>query len=229
MASLLALTVGGLFEAADRREELRTAGVPDEVIDQAGIGGATWANVVLLAAWGGTILYALYLNPDYQSWRWWRRQQSDLQFSTTHAQVGQQAGAWPPPPPQRKPRVVPFINWRGTVNVHEQNVQAGGDVNGVHGGTVSQQGSVSGLPIEVVVALMAQYRAALIEMDPGSRQEAELVLASLDRAISLPHPDTDAASRHLETLKMIAQRAAVSAAAGAGAKLLWSLLESWPF
>ena len=106
---------------------------------------------------------------------------------------------------------------------------AGGDVSGVHGGTVSQQGSVSGLPIEVVVALMVQYRAALIEMDPGSREQAELVLANLEREIGLPKPDTTAASRHLEMLKAIAQRAVISAASGTGTKLVSALLKSWPF
>ncbi len=231
-ASWVALTAGGLFAAADQRKALEAAGIPDEVVDQAGIGGAAWANVVLLAAWVGTGLYALYLNPEYLFWRRSRQDGYTPQQPATLPPPGQSGqGRYSSPPiiHEQKPRAVPLINWRGTVNVHEQVVHAGGNVSGVHGGTVSQQGSVSGLPIEAVVALMAQYRAVLIEMDPDSRQQAELVLADLERAISLPKPDTTAASRHLELLKAIAQRAVISAASGTGAKLVSALLKSWPF
>jgi len=66
-------------------------------------------------------------------------------------------------------------------------------------------------------------------MDPSSRQEAELVLANLEREISLQQPDTAVASRHLEMLKAIAQRAVISAASGTGTKLVSALLKSWPF
>jgi len=38
-----------------------------------------------------------------------------------------------------------------------------------------------------------------------------------------------AASRHLELLKAIAQRAVISAASGTGTKLVSALLKSWPF
>lgn len=231
-AAWVALTAGGLFAAADQRNALEDAGVPDEVIDQAGISGSTWAYVVLFAAWGGTSLYALYLNPEYLSWRRFRRDGDTPHQAATltvSPRGGPQRDSSPPRIREQKPRAVPLINWRGTVNIHEQVVQAGGDVSGVHGGTVSQQGSVSGLPIEVVVALMVQYRAALIEMDPGAREQAELVLANLEREIGLPKPDTTAASRHLEMLKAIAQRAVISAASGTGTKLVSALLKSWPF
>jgi hypothetical protein len=66
-------------------------------------------------------------------------------------------------------------------------------------------------------------------MDPDSRQHAELVLADLEREISLPKPDTTAAKGHLEMLKAIAQRAVISTASGAGTKLLSTLLQAWPF
>ncbi len=231
-ASWVALTAGGLFAAADQREALEEAGVPDEVIDQAGISGATWAYVVLFAVWGGTSLYALYLNPEYLSWRRSGRDGYASHQSaalTPPAHGGPLRDSSPPLTREQRPRAVPLINWRGTVNVHEQVVHAGGDVTGVHGGTVSQRGSVSGMSVEAVLALVAQYRTALIEMDPSSRQEAELILANLEREILLPQPDTTAASRHLEMLKAIAQRAVISAASGTGTKFVSALLKSWPF
>jgi hypothetical protein len=231
-ASWVALSTGGLFAAADQRDALKAAGVPAEVVDQTGISGATWAYVVLFAAWGGTSLYALYLNPEYLSWRRFRREgyhPAQAAAPTEWSPGGSRRDSSSPPIREQKRRAVPLVNWRGTVNVHEQVVNAGGDVSGVHAGTVSQQGSVSGLQVEAVVALMAQYRAALIEMDPSSRQQAELALANLESEISLPQPDTTVASRQLEVLKAIAQRAVVLAASGAGAQLVTALLKSWTF
>ena len=231
-----AAAVGGLFEAAERTQTLRESGAPDSVVDATVASGDTWAVWVVVAVWLGSGLYALYLNPEYVQWRARR---------LGHQYVGggsvqgvpppTPSSAWGAPAPSASTMQITNNIYGGVNNVNAQAtvVQAGGNVSGVNGGKVDQTATSSGLQAEVVLAFISQYRAALTDLDPGSRQAAEAQLDQLEAEISSPEPDEGVVNRQLHTLKALAHHAVASgltkAAATAGSALMATLLSTWPF
>ena len=119
------------------------------------------------------------------------------------------------------------------VSAHATAVQSGGDVTGINGGMVEQSATSTGLPADAVFAFINQYRAALLELDYGSRQAAEAQLDQLAAEMSSDEPDAVVVKGHLHTLRALAHQAATGgatkAAAVAGSALMSTLLNNWPF
>ena len=248
----VAAALGGVFEAAEQTEKLRDAGASESAVEAAGLNGDAWASWVFVAVWLGSSLYALYLNPEYVQWRASRLGQQGVDSGP--------ASSIPPPAPPRAwvpggsaQHVPPPANaWAGHVpaapsvqitnniyggvnNVNSQatTVQAGGNVSGVNGGRVKQSATSTGLQADAVLAFMAQYRAALLELDDGSRRAAETQLNQLAAEIASPELDEDSVRSHLHTLRALAHHAVASGARGAaaagGSALMSTLLNNWPF
>lgn len=228
-------SVGGLFEAAEQAQTLRESGVPESVVKASVARGDAWAYWVIVAVWLGSSLYALYLNPEYVQWRSRRLGHQSLSggsvppFSPPAAPT-----SWIAPAPSTSTVQITNNIYGGVNNVNAQAnvVQAGGNVKGVHGGKVEQSATSWGVQPEVVLAFISQYRAALVEMDHGSRQVAEVQLDQLAAEMRSAEPDEVVVNRHLHTLKALAHHAVASgaakAAAVAGSTLMATLLDGWP-
>jgi len=235
--AIVCAVIGGLFEAAQRSQSLREAGVPDDVVAATVAPGDAWATWVIAGVWLGTCLYALYLNPEYLEWRARRLGGENVAVVPTYYPSPQTPShSWAAPQPMTPP-VQQITNhiYGGTNNVNAQAtvVQAGGDVRGVNGGKVAQSASSAGLEPEVVLAFISQYRAALRELDVGSRQAAEAQLDQLSVEMASSAPDEAIVSRNIHTLKALAHHAVTSgltrAAATAGSAMMATLLNNWPF
>jgi hypothetical protein len=227
----ISLIAGGVFAAADEGQEMRDAGVPDAVVETAGPQGDAWAYWVVAVVWAVTSAYALYLNPEYVQWRARR--------------IGNQAASEfgqpplgllnPPPPPAGAPSMHITTNiYGGTNSVNTQGamVNAGGDVTDVNSGAVEQSTSSEGLEPAVILALIEQYRIALVELDHDARHVAEHRLDQLALEMATAEPDEPAVKGHLESVRAIAHQAVMAgagrAAGAGGAALLSALLSNWP-
>jgi hypothetical protein len=234
--AFVAAAAGGLLEAAERNQALRESGAPDSVVNATVASGDTWAVWVIAAVWLGSSLYALYLNPEYVQSRARRLgYQSVGSGSVQGVPPPTPSSAWGAPAPSASTMQITNNIYGGVNNVNAQAtvVQAGGNVSGVNGGKVDQTATSSGFQAEVVLAFISQYRAALTELDLGSRQAAEAQLDQLEAEISSPEPDEFVVNRLLHTLKALAHHAVSSgvtrAAAAAGSALMATLLSNWPF
>ncbi len=231
-----AAAVGGVFEAAEQTENLRAAGVPDSVLEAAGVRGAAWASWVFAAVWLGSSLYALYLNPEYVRWRASRLGHQGVgDGPVPHVPPPAPLSAWASPAPTASAVQITNNIYGGVNNVNAQAtaVRAGGNVSGINGGKVEQSATSTGLQADVVLAFINQYRAALIELDDGSRRAAEAQLDQLAAEMRSPEPNEESVKGHIHTLKALAHHAissgATKAAAAAGSALMSTLLGSWPF
>lgn len=234
--AIVCAVIGGFFAAAQRSQSLREAGVPDDVVAATVAPGDAWATWVIAGVWLGTCLYALYLNPEYLEWRARRLGGQNLDAVPTYYPSPQtQSQPWAAPQPMTPPVQITNHIYGGTNNVNAQAtvVQAGGDVREVNGGKVAQSASSAGLEPEAVLAFISQYRAALRELDVGSRQAAEAQLDQLSVELASSAPDEAIVRRNIHTLKALAHHAVTSgltkAAATAGSALMATLLNNWPF
>jgi hypothetical protein len=227
----ISLVASGALAAAEQRQEMRDAGVPDSVLATDGPTGDLWAYWVVAAVWVASSAYALYLNPEYVQWRA-RRIVDRAASESAQAPFGPFT---PPPSPTVTPSMQITNNiYGGTNSVNTQGavVNAGGDVKGVNSGTVEQSTSSEGIEPEVVLALVEQYRTALAELDDDARQLAQRRLDQLALEMAAAEPDQAEVKGHLDSLKAIARQAVTAgagrAAGAGGVAALSALLSNWP-
>ncbi len=227
----ISLVASGALAAAEQRQDLRDAGVPDSVLATDGPTGDPWAYWVLAAVWAASSAYALYLNPEYVQWRARR-----IGSQTAGEPAQAPSGPWTPPPaPTTAPsmQITTYI-YGGTNSVNNQGaaINAGGDVRGVNSGAVEQSTSSQGVEPEVVLALVEQYRTALAELDHDARQLAQRRLDQLALEMATAEPDQAEVKGHLDSLKAIARQAVTAgagrAAGAGGVAALSALLSNWP-
>ncbi len=233
-AAFVSATAGGLFEAAEQSQKLRDAGVPDSVVEATVVRGAAWAYWVLAALWLGSSLYALYLNPEYVRWRAGRLGSQGVGGSAQHIPPAPLSARVSPAPLAPTAQITNnFYGGSNNVNAQATAVQSSGNVTGINSGKIEQTATSTGFQAGEVLAFIDQYRAALVELDYGSRQAAEAQLDQLAVEMTSDAPDEAVVSRHLHTLRALAHHAVASgvtkAAAVAGSALMSTLLGNWPF
>jgi hypothetical protein len=223
-----------MFEAAEQRAKLRAAGVPESVIGATDSSTPSWATWVIAGIWIGMSLYALYLNPEYVRWRAARIGRSSEIRPSQASAFATQPTAWSPPVPHGS--VVQYITVNGgdnNFNTQSTSVQAGGNVSGISGSHVEQSATSAGLPTEVLLAFIDQYRAALTGLDVGTQHAAEPRLKQLAAEVTAAQPNGAVINQNLQTLKALAHHALsagiAKAATTGGSAAMSALLAQWPF